>query len=348
MESGDDQRQGLFLALASLAGTAAVLLDAKGNLEHCNRQACDLLDCAGEGVLKDRWKAIAPLFAMPASTPGSTPQLCSAEVTLPAGRRALNLEVFALDGSVGHGHFAILKERGALDHLERELLLASERRSWGHQGSTLMHDLKGILNSMQISLELLSSGDADSADASPEESRKRRRIATIKEDLKRMDLALLAIPGAVGDDDPPITEFDARDLLKEIFASLRQLVRRNSVDLKLEQHQSALPVRGRRPWIKQALFNIAVHRINAMRAGGALAVDAATSKLGVVVTFRNDVPDMREGLIDDGRRLFGPGRTGERATDLQVARAILESQGGAMQVTGEGADGTVFVMRLPH
>ena len=63
-----DQRRGLFMALESLAGTAAILLDADGNLEHANPQVCDLLDCSGEGMLRDRWKTIGALFALPSAT----------------------------------------------------------------------------------------------------------------------------------------------------------------------------------------------------------------------------------------------------------------------------------------
>jgi signal transduction histidine kinase len=144
-----------------------------------------------------------------------------------------------------------------------------------------------------------------------------------------------------------VTEFDVHDVLKEIFASLRQLVRRNSVDLKFEQAPAPLRVRGRRQWIKQALFNIAVHRLNTMRAGGTLAVEATLAQQGVVVNLRNDAADISEALIDVSRRLFGAGRSGEGATDLQVARAILESHGGAMDVSSS-AGGTLFVVRLPR
>lgn len=348
-DTGGDHRRGLFLALETFAGSAALLLDAEGNLEHGNRQACDLLDCAGEHLLKARWKEVAPLFNLPPHTPfPAKPHLCNAEISLSAGSRLLSLELHALDEGAGHGHFALLKDRSVLDHLERELFLASERRGWNHQCATLMHDLKGILNSMQISLELLSNADTELADVSPEEIRRQRRIATLKEDLARMNAALRGLPGVNGEADPAISEFDARDVLKEIFAILRQLVRRNSVDLRLELPETPLPTRGRRAWIKQALFNVAVHRLNAMRAGGRLVVDAATTDQGVVVKLGNDVPDMREGTIDEGYRLFCPGRDNGGATDLQVARSIFESQGGAMEVNTRSVDRTVFVIRLPR
>ena len=348
-ETGGNHRRGLFLALESFAGTAALLLDAKGDLEYGNRQACDFLDCAGDDLLKAKWKAVAPLFDLPAQLPfSSKPHMCNAEIPSSAGSRLLSLELHALDDGAGRGHFALLKDRSVLDHIERELFLASEHRRWTHQCETLMHDLKGILNSMQISLELLSHTETESADVSPEAARKQRRIAALKEDLARMNHALRALPGADGDAEPDIAEFDARDLIKEIFTTLRQLLRRKNVELKLEMPEVPLSARGRRAWIKQALFNVAVHRLNAMHTGGALVVDAATTDHGVVVKLRNDVPDMREGMIDEGYRLFCPGRKNGGATDLLVARAIFESQGGAMEVKSGSVDSTVFVMHLPR
>ena len=346
-----DHRRGLFLALESLAGAPALLLDAGGALEYGNRQACDLLECESDEVLKIRWKAIGPLFGLPsqlACASNSKPCLFNADIPSPAGPRPLSLELHALDEAAGHGHFVLLKDRTVLDRLERELFLASERRGWNLQSEVLNHDLKGILHSMQISLELLFNVDAESAVDSPEEARKQRRVATLKEDLARMSRALRVLPGSDGDTEPAVSEFDARDLINEIFTTLRQLVRRHSVELKLELPALPLPVQGRRAWIKQALFNVAVHRLNAMRAGGRLAVDAAATDRGVTISLRNDVLDMRDGMIGEIYRLSCPGQSHAGTTDLRVARAMFEAQGGAMEVETGRAGGTVFVVHLPR
>jgi signal transduction histidine kinase len=347
-QTGGDHRRGLFLALESLAGTAALLLDAQGELEYGNRQACDLLGCAGEDLLKAQWKAIAPLFGLPPHKPvSSKPHLGNAEIPTPAGSRLLSLELHALGEDAGRGHFAVLKDRGVLSDLERELFLASERRGWTYQCETLMHDLKGILNSMQISLELLSNADTESSDASPEEAHRQRRIAILKEDLLRMNRALRVLPAADGDAEPAMAEFDVREVIKEIFTTLRHLVRRNNVELKLELPAMPSSVRGRRPWIKQALFNVAVHRLNAMRAGGRLSVEAAMTDQGMVVKLCSDAPDMHEAMIGESYRLLCPAQK-SGATELQVARSIFESQGGAMEIKSGGVDSTVLVVRLPR
>ena len=327
---------------------AALLLDAQGAVEYGNQKALMLLDCESVEAIKVKWREIAPFFDLPArQTFASKPYLCKAEIPSPTGLRRLHLELHALDEGAGFGHFAILKDPGVLDQFERELLLASERRGWTIQREALIHDLKGILNSMQISLELLTDADAEPVDASSTEGRRRRRVAVMKEDLMRMDRALRMLPGAEGPDQTAVSEFDIRDMLREIFASLRQLVRRNNVELKLDLPEVPVPARGRHAWIKLALFNVAVHRLNAMRAGGLFRVEATLTDQTIVVTMRNDVPDVKQGLIGEGFRLLHRGRF-DGGNDLQVAHFILESQGGAMDITSNGTDGTAFVVRLPR
>ena len=342
-----DHRRGLFLALESFAGTAALLLDKNTNLELGNRQSCDLLECADDGQLEAKWTVIAPLFGLRTHTPfsGKT-RLCNAEIPLSIGTCPMSLELHALDEAAGQGYFALLRDRSVLDHLERELLQASERRGWGHQRVTLMHDLKGILNSMQISLDLIETTEEAVADVSPAQARKRKRMATAKEDLGRINRALRALPGMDAGADPPIIEFETCDVIRENLAMLRELVRANNIELELDLPVAPLTARGRRPWLKQALFNVIVHRMNAMRAGGRLVVEAAMTAQGAVVKLRNDEPDMCDDMVDAGHRPFCPGRGNGSTTDLQVARAIFESQGGAMDVES-ATNSTLFVLRLP-
>jgi signal transduction histidine kinase len=189
-------------------------------------------------------------------------------------------------------------------------------------------------------------GDAQAVGLDPEQDRRLRRIASLKDGLTRMDRALRLLPGAEGNGEPAATDFDANELIKEVFGSLRQLVRRNNVELKLRTPDAPVPISGRRPWIRQALFNVAVDRLNAMRAGGSLSVEAATTPHGIVVTVRDDVAEMPGAAIGESDRSFCPGRSNAGVTGLQVARFIIEAHAGTIEITRGGA-GTEVVLRLP-
>lgn len=343
----DSGRQAWFRALSDLAGVPALMLDGDGRLQHSNPLAHELFECAGEEALAKKWESISASFGVPAASGSAT-------VPVGAGSRCIGLELRALGPEAGGGHFALLKDRGRFDPLERELLLASECRAWTHESAVLLHDLKGILNSMQISLELMSDPDAQARPLTAEEARRERRVAMLKDDLSRLNQGLRALPGSDRESDPPIEDFDAREVLKEVLGTLRLLARRNNVDVKLEAPDVPLQVRARRGWIRQAFLNVATHRLNAMRAGGRLSViatarrEASGGDRGLCVRFGNDAPDLRDAPADELDRSFCPGRRNPGNTDLVVARAVFESAGGSLQVLNDQAgSGSVVEMHIP-
>ena len=343
-----DSRRGLFLALESLSGTAALLLDDNGALEHANRSACDLLGCEDEASLELKWQQVAPLFGLSFQPPLTLkPQFYRANIPLADGVHPFSVELQPLHEHAGRGYFAILRDPAHLSSLERELLQASECRAWTYQRESVLHELKGILNSMQISLELMSDAEADSTAVHPEFQRRQRRVASLKDGLARVDRALKLLPGAEGNGEPPIVDFDGSDLIKEIVATLRQLARRNNVELKLDLPEGPVPARGRRRWIRQALFSIAVHRLNAMRAGGSLNIGARATDSGVVVHVYDDVAELRGPLVEESTRYSHPGRLNGGVSELLVARAIIEAHHGTLDVDTGSTGGTVILVCLP-
>jgi len=343
-----DFRRGLFFALESLSGTAALLLDENGAVEYANHSACTLLGCADEDAFKAKWQQIDPLSRPPfQSSLALKPQLLQINFPLSDGSHALSIELQPLHEDAGRGYFAILQDPAHLNSLERELLQASECRGWTYLRESMLHELKGILNSMQISLELMSDVETGSASNPSEHERRQRRVASLKDGLTRMDRALRLLPGAEGHGEPPVTEFDASDLIREIVAALRQLARRNNVELKIDLPDGSVPARGRRRWIRQALFNIAVHRLNAMRAGGLLVISARATDSGMVVHLQDDVAELRGPLMEESRRYAYGGRLNGGASELLVARAIIEAHHGTLDVDTGSTGGTVFLVCLP-
>ena len=346
-ETRAEPRRGFFLALEALAGTAALLLDDAGALECGNGQACAMLDCADEAALRARWPDIAPLFGFSHDRPADvSPRVYHAFVPVSGGQRRFSLELRALDVDAGSGYFALLKDPAVLDPLERELMLASERRGWVQLREALLHDMKGILNSMQISLELICDVDPDAGNLDPEQERKLRRIASLKDGLMRMDRALRLLPGGEGNADPPPTDFDANELVREVMASLRHVLRRNNVELRLDLSDTPLSVTARQPWLRQALFNITLHCLNGMRAGGSLIVQAALCDRGVVVRLQDDVPDAAGSMLHESDRTFSARRGNGAFNGLQVARSLIEAHGGTIEFNAS-AGGTEILMRLP-
>ena len=340
-----DARHSVFVALECFAGQPAMLLNAAAAVEFANAAACSMLECPNYAALAVKWPRIVSAFGIPALTPsGKTPQLYQANIDFAAGLRPLSLELHALGCEAGSGYFAVLKNPGILDRMEEELLLASERRGWTYLRESLLHDLKGILNSMQISLELIS--DPDTGMELAQEERRRRRIASMKDGLTRLDRALRLLPGAQEDDEPGFEGFDAGQLVKEILSGLRQLLRRSHIDLDLDLPDGLPAVRGRRSWIRQALLNVAVHRLNNLPTGGSLGVEVRADAKTIFFTWRDNATASNEHAMAESYRFSCPGQT-LASTELRVARAVVEAHAGTMTIE-QGSAGTTIVLQFPQ
>jgi len=117
--------------------------------------------------------------------------------------------------------------------------------------------------------------------------------------------------------------------------------------LKIDLPDGPVPARGRRRWVRQALFNIVVHRLNAMRAGGSLIIGARATDSGMVVHVHDDVAELRGPLVEESTRYSHAGRFNVGVSELMVARAIIEAHHGTLDVDTGSTGGTVILVCLP-
>src|SRR6187402_1230454 len=123
------------------------------------------------------------------------------------------LNVGAPESQTDKGYCVLLKDPGAVDRLETELVLASQMRSLAHVHRVLAHDLKAPLNSMQLSLELLADSIAsdDAAVAPAAKDRRQRHVSILREELARLDRLLRDTLEPREPSVPAPATFDLRD-----------------------------------------------------------------------------------------------------------------------------------------
>jgi two-component system NtrC family sensor kinase len=247
------------------------------------------------------------------------------------------LNVGAPESQTDEGYCVLLKDPGAVDRLETELVLASQMRSLGHVHRVLAHDLKAPLNSMQLSLELLADSIAsdDAAAAPAAKDRRQRHVSILREELARLDRLLRDTLEPREPSAPAPATFDLRDVMREIRRLLLPLARRHRVDLDIQVPDAALAVAGHGQRIRQALFNLAMRGVAALADGGRLTVELKPQGQLAVVTLQ----------LDGARVADSP--TGAGGLDLYVTRLVVESHGGKMVEELAPGAGTRFRLTLP-
>jgi len=137
-------------------------------------------------------------------------------------------------------------------------------------------------------------------------------------------------------------------LLGEVAEFIRVRASEHAVDVTVEAESELTALLDRR-FLGQALLNLALNAIDAMRGGGHLAFVARRSweSRAVVIT----VTDTGGGIDQDKLEvIFDPYFTTKlhgTGLGLAITRRIIEEHGGSIRVVSERGRGTAFTVTLP-
>lgn len=327
-------------ALATRIGLGLLLIDSAGRPVFCNHTARDLLGCRDGEAVAARWAALLSVVvpkggALPAE---SAPRAFTADLSLEGTPRFLRGEIRSAAG----GAEVFLMDRRHLGALDIELLRASRMREWIHNCETVVHEANGALNSIQFALELLvGEWPGQPAGEAVRESRGRNHVTVIRDNLDKLKGTLRHLLGT--DDAMPVSAaFDLRDVVQEAVSTLRVPSRRHRIELQSRTAAAALPMKGNRARIRQALVGIALSRLDSLAERGHLIMEANASEKRWEIVCRDDGP-----LTDTARaaifQVLAADRGAGTATDaLRLARAVVESEAGEFRVDDDGGSGTVF------
>ena len=332
-------------ALATRMGLGLLLVDSNGRPGFSNRAALELLGCHGDAVAV-RWTLLqsvmeprgGALFA------ASVFRAFTADLPLEGTTRFLRGEI----RPAGDGFEVFLKDRRSLGALDIELLCASRMREWIHQCEALVHDANGALNAIQLSLELLDGQWAGQRTSEQSRQPPRRNHETVIRDnletLKRTLRQLLSAHDAA----PASAVFDLRDVVKDAVSTLRMPSRRRHIDLQSRIADTALPIRGNRARVRQALVNVALGRLDSLAERSGLTLEANASGESVEIICKDDgslAEPVRAGIF---RVLPADSGAGSGTDALRLALAIVEGEGGEFQVRNDSGAGTVFRFLFPQ
>ncbi|MHB8623959.1 MAG: sensor histidine kinase [Sulfuricaulis sp.] len=326
-----------------------LLVDSTCALEFANSLACDLLDCVNEAELKSRWGTMRPLLWSDSDlTQTARPQSLKVKLPINNKTRCLRLDTFALQEEACTGFLVLIKDSQSVDALETELLLASQMRTQIHLYGSLIHDLRAPMNVMQITLELLADTNASvmGADASVSQH---HYIAVLKEELGRLNRKLNALIDNVKPSiSDSVQEFDLRTTIEEVGALLRAQAMRRHIGLEYLLPGREVNVIGHRNRLKQALINIAINSLDAMSTNGRLQIEMVVLDASIIINVKNDGRALANELIDEINQFNFTAKKSTMGMGLYVARLVMESHGGTLQVVNLPDGCTCYTLTLPR
>jgi nitrogen fixation/metabolism regulation signal transduction histidine kinase len=228
---------------------------------------------------------------------------------------------------------------------QRDRLVQAERvAAWRELARRLAHELKNPLFPLQITVENLQRARA----AHPQEFDEvfRESTATLLAELGK----LRGIVGRFSDfakmPQPQLETLDLNGLVRDSLKLFEAQMQAAGVALRLDLAADLRAVQADPGQLGRALQNLVLNAIDAMPAGGTLAIRTASHEGGV----RLEVSDTGQGLTqEECARLFTPyytTKTQGTGLGLAIVQSVISDHGGKIGVRSAPGKGTVFVIDL--
>lgn len=303
------------------------------------RVAESALDLHTDRMLQE---GVASLAAVPLADPqGGVGVLCVGTREI---HRFSDAEIRLLTGMAGLAAAALGRARLAsrLDQTEEELRNRERLSSLGMLAAEVAHEVRNPLAVVRMLWHSAVRG-------LPTSEPQARDLQMIETKLGQMNTILDRILNLARSADPEMRELDAAEVVEEVALLTRTKLgfARIAAVLKLPPRGTAR-IRGDRSLLEQALLNLVLNGMEAMKDGGELRLEVRAAKDGILLAVQDQGPGMKKEVAE---RLFEPfltRRPGGTGLGLALVRRTVEAHGGSVRVQSKPGRGTRVEIRLPR
>jgi signal transduction histidine kinase len=237
---------------------------------------------------------------------------------------------------------ALRRASELLFDLQRELGRSKRLATMGHMAATIAHEIGSPLNSIAVHLQLLARSPGLTA-------HDRQRLATIDGQIQRLVRTVQDRLSATQGVTRRVEPTDLSALVQGITDLMAPVLAGKGIACRLTRSDELPKVRIDAPEMQQVILNLLTNAVDAMPAGGALAIETV-HRAGAAILR---VTDSGPGIPAEIRpRIFEPFFTTKAqgkgtGLGLAICRRIVEAHGGSIQVGETPGGGATFEVTLP-
>lgn len=265
------------------------------------------------------------------------------------GRRVVRWRFVPLAGISDALALAIGEDVTEALALEARAAEAEAMAAMGRLTAGLAHEIRNPLNAATLQLELISRA-ARKLDDEVAREQLTGRASIVRSELTRLRHLLDDFLGLARPVELELVPIDAGRLLQELALAQSPLAREAGVELSVEIEPGLPPVRGDDGKLKQALMNLIVNAIDAMRerGHGTVRLVARRAKDGLELSVEDDGPGLPERDETELFRAFFTTKETGTGLGLSIVQQIVEQHGGKVELRSREGGGTVASLHIPE
>lgn len=235
--------------------------------------------------------------------------------------------------------FGIVRRADRIMHDQQRRLLEGERLAVvGEMAATVAHAIRNPLSSIRTSVEL--AVDQDPGNFAEPADDIVREVDKVEEWVRQ--LLAFSRPGSIARE-----ALDPNVLVRKTLAACERQAARQGVRVEAELASPAPEARGDATLVEHILVNLVANALDAMPAGGTLAVTTRRVESGCELVVRDSGAGIRP---EDLSRVFEPfftTKTRGTGLGLALARRSVEHMGGSLALENAPGTGAIARLRLP-
>lgn len=220
---------------------------------------------------------------------------------------------------------------------ERLKRAQSERLAMlGRVATSLAHDIKNPLASIQLHAQLMSPQNEEDAQAV-------RLIENESEVIAGLVNQWLHLANPLP---PKLTKLDLTDCIRGVLKNMEPQARHAGVEITLDL-PSPVFIMGDSPRLAQAVRNLVINAIQAMPRGGKLMVSGQPTGSCFQLRFADSGTGFSEQALAQGAELFFTEKEGGMGVGLNIVSSVIIAHGGSMKLQNDPKGGAVITVLLP-
>jgi signal transduction histidine kinase len=239
------------------------------------------------------------------------------------------------------GTLITLRDAETRKQLATELDVSRRLAAISRLTGLVAHEIKNPLNSIALRMELLRGKIQETAPEAQGE------INIISQEIRRLDRVVKTFLDFTRPVDFTAEDVNLATLAKEVTSLVTPQAATQKVHVEFSAEPENIVIRADRDLLKQAILNVVMNGIEAMRGGGKLKVHAWQQEDTSVLTIEDEGPGIPEENTSKVFQLYFTTKEKGSGIGLAMTFRAVQLHNGTIEFTSEPGKGTRFLLKFP-